>query len=68
MMKKETMEGETETETAPTRVTPKTDPGTRPSHPGKNPKPDSSPAPAKAKKVEIIKSIMKLLGTGKWKK
>jgi len=54
-----------EVETAPTRVTPKTDPGTRPSHPGKNPKPDSSPAPAKAKKVEIIKSIMKLLGTGK---
>jgi len=52
MMKKETMEGETETETAPERTTTTpAEPKTKPFHPGKNPRPDSSPAPAKAKKA-----------------
>ena len=45
--KKELMNylNEAGTETAPTRTNPTTKPGTRPSHPGKNPNPGTNPAP-----------------------
>ena len=69
-MKGETMEGDTKT--APTRTTPKTEPGTKPSHPGRrskeqpNPKPkakgkEMSSSEMESKKKEIINAIIDLL-------
>jgi hypothetical protein len=66
-MKGETMEGDTKT--APTRTTPKTEPGTRPSHPGRrskeqpNPKPKAkqSDSEMESKKSEIITAIFNLI-------
>ena len=69
-MKGETMEGDTKT--APTRTTPKTEPGTRPSHPGRkskeqpNPKPkakekEASSSEMESKKKEIINAIFDLI-------
>ena len=58
---------EAETETAPTRTKPTTKPGTRPSHPGKNPTPGVNPAPkanrpspeeAKDKIMDVIMQIL----------
>ena len=68
--KGETMEGDTKT--APTRTTPKTEPGTRPSHPGRkskeqpNPKPkakekEASSSEMESKKKEIINAIFDLI-------
>ena len=65
-MKGETMENETAPAPERTTTTP-AEPKTRPSHPGKNPRPDQSPAPAKAEdeKEKIINMIIKLIGKGK---
>lgn len=70
-MKGETMEGDTKTAPAPTRTTPKTEPGTRPSHPGRkskeqpNPKPkakkQASNSEMESKKSEIITAIFNLI-------
>jgi hypothetical protein len=70
-MKGETMEGDTKTAPAPTRTTPKTEPGTRPSHPGRrskeqpNPKPKAkksqSDSEMESKKSEIITAISNLI-------
>jgi hypothetical protein len=68
-MKGETMEGDTKTAPAPTRTTPKTEPGTRPSHPGRrskeqpNPKPKAkqSDSEMESKKSEIITAIFNLI-------
>jgi len=70
-MKGETMEGDTKTAPAPTRTTPKTEPGTRPSHPGRkskeqpNPKPkakkQASDSEMESKKSEIITAIFNLI-------
>jgi hypothetical protein len=70
-MKGETMEGDTKTAPAPTRTTPKTEPGTRPSHPGRkskeqpNPKPKAkkqdSDSEMESKKNEIITAIFNLI-------
>jgi len=70
-MKGETMEGDTKTAPAPTRTTPKTEPGTRPSHPGRrskeqpNPKPkakkNQSDSEMESKKSEIITAISNLI-------
>jgi hypothetical protein len=70
-MKGETMEGDTKTAPAPTRTTPKTEPGTRPSHPGRkskeqpNPKPkakkQASDSEMESKKNEIITAIFNLI-------
>ena len=70
-MKGETMEGDTKTAPAPTRTTPKTDPGTKPSHPGRrskeqpNPKPKAkksqSDSEMESKKSEIITAISNLI-------
>ena len=67
----ETMEGDTKTAPAPTRTTPKTEPGTRPSHPGRrskeqpNPKPkakkNQSDSEMESKKSEIITAIFNLI-------
>jgi hypothetical protein len=64
----ETMEGDTKTAPAPTRTTPKTDPGTKPSHPGRrskeqpNPKPKAkSDSEMESKKSEIITAISNLI-------
>jgi hypothetical protein len=70
--KGETMEGDTKTAPAPTRTTPKTEPGTRPSHPGRrskeqpNPKPkakekEASSSEMESKKKEIINAIFDLI-------
>ena len=63
--------GEGDTKTAPTRTTPKTEPGTRPSHPGRkskeqpNPKPKAggkkSDSEMESKKSEIITAIFNLI-------
>jgi hypothetical protein len=66
-MKGETMEGDTKT--APTRTLPKTEPGTRPSHPGRkekdkpNPKPKAkqSDSELESKKSELITAIFNLI-------
>ena len=60
-----------DTKTAPTRTTPKTEPGTKPSHPGRkkgpqeNPKPKakekSSSSELESKKNEIITAIFNLI-------
>jgi len=70
-MKGEAMEGDTKTAPAPTRTTPKTEPGTRPSHPGRrskeqpNPKPKAkkshSDSEMESKKSEIITAISNLI-------
>jgi hypothetical protein len=49
---------EAETAPAPTRVKPTTKPGTRPSHPGKNPNPGVNPAP-KAGDTEVAPTRVK---------
>jgi hypothetical protein len=64
-------EGDTKTAPAPTRTTPKTDPGTKPSHPGRrskeqpNPKPKAkksqSDSEMESKKSEIITAISNLI-------
>ena len=66
MMKRETMENETQEKTKEKEKT-TTTPKTRPGSPNRNPRPDHSPAPAKAeqKKEEIINAIIKLIGKGK---
>jgi len=67
-MKGETMEGDTKTAPSPDRTitTPKTEPGTRPSHPGRKEKDKPNPKPkAEDEKDEIIKLITKLIGKGK---
>ena len=66
MMKRETMENETQEKTKEKEKT-TTTPKTRPGSPNRNPRPDHSPAPAKAeqKKEEIINAITKLIGKGK---
>jgi hypothetical protein len=66
-MKGETMEGDTKTAPNPTRTTPKTDPGTKPSHPGRrskeqpNPKPKAKGSELESKKDEIITAIFNLI-------
>jgi hypothetical protein len=70
-MNGETMEGDTKTAPAPTRTTPKTEPGTKPSHPGRrskeqpNPKPKAkksqSDSEMESKKSEIITAISNLI-------
>ena len=62
---------DTKTAPAPTRTTPKTEPGTRPSHPGRkskeqpNPKPKAggkkSDSEMESKKSEIITAIFNLI-------
>jgi hypothetical protein len=62
---------DTKTAPAPTRTTPKTEPGTRPSHPGRrskeqpNPKPkakkNQSDSEMESKKSEIITAIFNLI-------
>ena len=66
MMKRETMENETQEKTKEKEKT-TTTPKTRPGSPNRNPNPDIKQAPAKAeqKKEEIINAITKLIGKGK---
>ena len=60
-MKGETMEGDTKT--APTRTLPKTEPGTKPSHPGRRSKdkPNPKPKASEDEKERIIDAIFKLI-------
>ena len=60
-MKGETMEGDTKT--APTRTLPKTEPGTKPSHPGRKSKdkPNPKPKASEDEKERIIDAIFKLI-------